>query len=440
VFIKSGFLKIVEAKEQVSAFFKRPECKFNKGYAMKKRVVITGMDITSSIGSGLDAFWQSATKGECGIERIQSYDPSPYPTQIAGEIKDLSLEHMPEYNKPKRYPRVAQYALYCANSAIKQSGLNPADLHNAGTFIGTSLGGTPELESAYAAFYSGHWRKVPALSVIRGMPNSVANHIAIAFNLGGPNSTISNACVSSAEAIGSAYSHIAEGKLTTAICGGTESLVWETIMTAWCKLRVMSKQNDNPNQASRPFDLDRDGMVMADGAGILVLEELEQARARGAKIYAEVLGYGASCDAYHVTAPNSEGQSRSIKNALQDAKINADEIQYIHAHGTGTQLNDVTETKTIKEVFGNRAYEIPVTAQKAMTGHAIGAAGAMQIISATLSLRDNILLPTINLNNPDPECDLDYVANIARKQKIDTILSNHFAFGGANAALVLRRY
>lgn len=406
---------------------------------MKKRVVITGMDITSSIGSGLDNFWQAATQGKCGIERIKSYDPSPYPTQIAGEIKDLSLEHLPEFNRPKRYPRAAQYALYCANNAIAQANLDPSELSQAGTFIGTSLGGAPELEEAYSAFYAGQWKKVPALSVIRGMPNSVANHIAIAFNLCGPNSTISNACVSSAEAIGSAYTHIAQGKLTTAVCGGTESLVWETIMTAWCKLRVMSTQNENPHLGCRPFDLHRDGMVMADGAGILILEEYEQAKNRGAKIYAEILGYGASCDAYHVTAPKSEGQERSIQAAIKDANINHNEIDYIHAHGTGTQLNDSTETQTIKNIFGSRAYEIPITAQKSMTGHSIGAAGAMQIISATLSLNNDILLPTINLNNKDPECDLDYVPNQARNKVINTVLSNHFAFGGANAALILRK-
>ena len=398
------------------------------------------MDITSSIGSGLEKFWQAATNAECGIEKIQSYDPSPYPTQIAGEIKDLCLEHLPEFNRPKRYPRVAQYALYCAHSAINQANLAEDDLKKAGTYIGTSLGGAPELESAYAHFYAGHWKKVPALSVIRGMPNSVANHIAIAFNLCGPNSTVSNACVSSAEAIGSAYSQIAQGKLTTAICGGTESLVWETIMTAWCKLRVMSTQNDNPHLGCRPFDLNRDGMVMADGAGILVLEELEQAKSRGAKIYAEVLGYGASCDAYHVTAPNSEGQERSIRAAMDDAGIKTNEVDYIHAHGTGTQLNDVTETQTIKNIFGEHAYKTPITAQKSMTGHAIGAAGAMQIISAAMSINKDILLPTINLTTKDPDCDLDYVANTAREQKVNTILSNHFAFGGANAALILRRY
>ena len=407
---------------------------------MKKRVVITGMDITSSIGSGLEAFWNAAISGACGIKRIQAYDPSPYPTQIAGEITDLCLAHLPEFDKRKRYPRVAQYALYCAHHAIERSGLTPDELSTAGTYIGTSLGGTPELESAYEFFYSGHWRKVPALSVIRGMPNSVANHIAIAFGLGGPNSTVSNACVSSAEAIGNAYQQITQGKLAVAICGGTESLVWETIMTAWCKLRVMSTQNENPAGASRPFDVHRDGMVMADGAGILILEDLQHAQARGATIYAEIIGFGASCDAYHVTAPTSKGQTRAINAALDDARLATGDVQYINAHGTGTQLNDLTETETIKAVFGDRAYDIPITAQKAMTGHAIGAAGAMEIIATVLSLQHGILLPTINLHNPDPQCDLDYIPNHARKKSIDIALSNHFAFGGANAALVLKRF
>lgn len=407
---------------------------------MKKRVVITGMEITSSIGNGLQPFWHAATQGQCGIRRIQAYDPSPYPTQIAGEIRDFSLAHLPDFDKPKRYPRVAQYALFCAHHAILQSGLTPEEREYAGTFIGTSLGGTPELEAAYEAFYAGHWKKVPALSVIRGMPNSVANHIAIAFGLKGPNSTISNACVSSAEAIGNAYQQIAQGQLQVALCGGTESLVWETIMTAWCKLRVMSTQNENPHLACRPFDQTRDGMVMADGAGILVLEDLEHAKARGATIFAEIIGYGASCDATHVTAPNSEGQARAIFAALNDARLMPNDIQYINAHGTGTQLNDVTETETIKNVFGSRASSIPITAQKAMTGHAIGGAGAMEIIATTLCLQHDMLLPTINLHHPDPLCDLDYVPNQAREKRIDIALSNHFAFGGANAALVLRRY
>lgn len=407
---------------------------------MKKRVVITGMEITSSIGTGLETFWQAASQGKSGIERIKSYDPSPYTTQFGGEIKDLSLEHLPEFNKSKRYPKVAQYALYCSHHAIERAGLSATELTNAGTFIGTSLGGYPELESCYHTFYTDSWKKIPALSVIRGMPNSVANHVAIAFGLTGPNCTISNACVSSGEAIGQAYQQIAYGHLTTALCGGTESLLWESVMAAWCKLRVMSTMNENPSMASRPFDLHRDGMVMADGAGILILEELQQAKARGATILAEIVGYGASCDAFHVTAPNSEGQVRAITKALDDAKVSPQDIHYINAHGTGTQLNDSTETATIKSIFGNGAYDIPITAQKSMTGHAIGAAGAMEIIATTLSLQKGLLLPTINLHHPDPACDLDYIPNEARAKSIDIALSNHFAFGGANAAIVLQKY
>ena len=406
---------------------------------MKKRVVITGMDITSSIGCGLDNFWQAAVDGRCGIERISSYDPSPYPTQIAGEIKNLPLDNLPEYSRPNRYPKVAQYALFCAHHALMQAQLPTEDLIKTGTFIGTSLGGAPELESAYESFYTNQWKKIPALSVIRGMPNSVANHIAIAFGLGGPNSTISNACVSSAEAIGNAYQQISCGRLKTAVCGGTESLIWETLMTAWCKLRVMSTKNERPQIASRPFDNHRDGMVMADGAGILILEEYEKARARGATILGEIIGYGASCDAYHVTAPHSEGQTRSILSALDDAKLSPNDIQYIQAHGTGTQLNDITETETIKSVFASHAYNIPITAQKSMIGHAIGAAGVMQIIATVLSIQQGILLPTINLSEPDPKCDLDYIPHQARRKSVDFALSNHFAFGGANAALILKR-
>jgi 3-oxoacyl-[acyl-carrier-protein] synthase II len=407
---------------------------------MKKRVVITGMEITSSIGTGLKQFWDAALQGQCGIKRITGYNPSPYPTQIAGEITDFSLNELPEFNKNKRYPRVAQYALYCAHHAIKQSGITNQLLSRAATYLGTSLGGYPELEPGYASFFSNDWKKIPPLSVIRGMPNSVANHVAIAFGIEGPNSTISNACVSSAEAIGLAYQQISHGILTTALCGGTESLLRESIMAAWCKLRVMSTNNEEPEKACKPFSLDRDGMVMADGAGILILEELEQAKARGAHILGEIIGFGASCDAFHVTAPNTKGQVRAILAALDDAKVSINDIHYINAHGTGTQLNDSTETQTIKAVFGERAYDIPITAQKAMTGHAIGAAGAMEIIATILSLKHDMLLPTINLNTPDPACDLDYIANHARAQKTDIALSNHFAFGGANAALVLCKY
>ena len=256
---------------------------------MNKRVVITGMEITSSIGTGLEKFWEAARQGQSGIKKIQFYDPSPYTTQIAGEITDLNLDNLPDFNKSKRFPRVAQYALYCAHHAIQRSGLTAEELQQAGVYIGTSLGGYPELEIGYQAFFNDTWKKIPPLSVIRGMPNSVANHVSIAFGIGGPNTTISNACVSSAEAIGQAYQQISQGRISTALCGGTESLLWESVMAAWCKLRVMSTQNEQPTKASRPFDLNRDGMVMADGAGILILEELQHAKARGATIHGENL-------------------------------------------------------------------------------------------------------------------------------------------------------
>lgn len=406
---------------------------------MKKRVVITGMDIASSIGIGLEHFWQAAVEGQCGIRKIQSYDPSPYPTQIAGEIADWSLDSLPQFASSRRYPKAAQYALYCAHHAITRAGLTAEELRSAGTFIGTSLGGTPELEGIYRTFFCDSWRKIPALTVIRGMPNSIANHVAIAFGIQGQNSTISNACVSSAEAIGQAYQQIAHGRLNLAVCGGTESLVWEPMMATWCKLRVMSTQNEQPQQASRPFDLHRDGLVMADGAGILILEEYEYAKARGAHILAEIVGFGSSCDATHITAPSSDGQVRAITQALDEARLSPQDVHYINAHGTGTELNDLTETETIKRVFGAHANQIPITAQKAMTGHAIGAAGAMEIIATTLSIQHDILLPTINLETPDPACDLDYIPQRARKKSIDIALSNHFAFGGANAALILQR-
>lgn len=407
---------------------------------MKKRVVITGMDVTSSVGSGLNVFWEALVNGVCGIRKIQSYDASSYSTQIGGEVPDFNFSHVPELDKPKRYPKVAQYALYCAHGALQMAGLTQAELPQVSTYMGTGMGGMPELESGYKIFFNEGAKKIPALSVIRGMSNSVANFVAIAFGLGGANSTYSNACVSSAEAIGNAYQQIAFGNKEVALCGGTESMLWESIMAAWCKLRVMSTQNENPSIACRPFERDRDGMVISDGAGVVILEELEHAKARGATIYAEIIGFGTSCDAFHITVPKSDGQVRAIHNALDDARISPNDVQYINAHGTGTLINDSVETETIKSVFKEHAYSIPITAQKSMTGHAIGAAGVLDIISTAMALKNGILPPTINLNNPDPACDLDYIPNVARQKQVHIALSNHFAFGGANAAMVLQRY
>ncbi len=407
---------------------------------MKKRVVITAMEVVSSLGTGIDLFWQNLVAGKSGIATLTTYDTSPYPTQFGGAITDFNLDDYPHLNKPKRYSKATQMAMYCAKKAVEKSGLTTDELKNTGTIIGTGLGGSPESEEAYRFFYEGKWRKVPALTITKGMPNSIANMIGIECGLQGKNLTISNACNSSAEAIGSAFEQIQWGKLPIVVCGGSESMLWESIMSAWCKLRVMSTQNETPAHACRPFDLTRDGMVMADGAAILVLEDLDHALARGAKPIAEIVGFGSCCDAFHITAPSVDGQARAVQLALDDGKINSNDIQHISAHGTSTKLNDVTETNTIKKVFGERAYDIPTSSIKSMLGHSIGAAGALEIAALALTLRDNIIPPTINLHTPDPECDLDYVPNTARKQIVDLALSQHFAFGGANCALVLKSY
>lgn len=405
---------------------------------MKKRVVISAMEVVSSVGVGLDTFWHNLLAGKSGVKRISSYEPKPYPTQIGGEIRDFSLDEYPHLNKPKRYSKAAQMALYCAKKALGKSGLTDQESLAAGTFIGTGLGGSPQSEQAYELFYQDKWRKIPALTITRGMPNSIANMIAIECGLQGRNLTISNACNSSAEAIGTAFEQIQLGKLPLAVCGGSESMLWESIMSAWCKLRVMSTHNEQPEQACRPFSLDRDGMVMADGAGIIVLEDYDFAMARGAQPIAEIIGFASSCDAHHITAPSVEGQARAVKGALDDAQVCPSDVQYINAHGTATKLNDLAETQTIKKVFGEHAYDLSVSSIKSMLGHAIGASGVLEIISTALTLQENKIPPTINLTQPDPECDLDYVPNQSREKNVDVAVSNHFAFGGANCALVLR--
>lgn len=407
-----------------------------------RRVVITGMGLVTPIGTGVRKFWDSARQGASGVRRITHFDPSPYPSQIAGEIKDFPLSDYPQYNKPRRYSRAARYALVASLMAIADAGLVPKgpEVREAGTFLGTGQGGAPDAEEAYGAFFQQGWRKVPALTITRAMPNSLANQVAIETGLTGPNVTITNACSSSAESTGRAFEQIRCGKLPIAVAGGAESMLWEAIMAAWCKLRVLSTRNDSPQTACRPFDASRDGMVMAEGAGMLILEELERARARGARIYSEIIGFGSCCDAFHITAPSVEGQARAIRLALEDANVGVGEVQYINAHGTSTVLNDKAETKSIKEVFGKRAYQIPISALKSITGHSLGAAGVMEIAAVALSTRDGVIHPTMNLETPDPECDLDYVPGEARKVDVEVAVTNHFAFGGANAVLVLRRF
>ncbi len=405
---------------------------------MKKRVVVTAMDVVTPIGSTLELFWQNLTNGVSGIERIAHYDPSPYPTQIAGVVKDFDLDDYPHLKKPKRYAKASQFATRASIKALERAGIEGDDRAKGGVFIGTGFGGSPQSEDGYEAFYTQSWRKIPALTVTRAMPNAIANNIAIECGLRAKNLTIANACNSSAEAIGLAYEQIQWGKMPFALCGGSESMLYESMMGAWCKLRVMSTLNETPAGACRPFSQDRDGMVMSEGAAMLVLEDYDFAIARGAKPLAEVIGFASSCDAFHITAPSSEGQALAVNRALDDAKVTGSDVQYISAHGTATKLNDPAETATMKEVFGDLAYDIPMSSIKSMVGHTLGAAGAIEIAALTMTLQHNIIPPTINLDKPDEACDLDYVANEKREKQVDVALSNHFAFGGANCALVLK--
>jgi len=409
---------------------------------MSRRVVITGMGVTTPLGTGLRTFWEAALAGRSGVRRITYYDPTPYPTQIAGEVPDFDVSAHPSLNKPRRYSRAARFGLLCSLQALEDAGLAPKteDVSSAGVFVGTGQGGGPESEEAYRAFYVDGWRRIPPLTVPKAMPNSIANHIAIEYGLHGPNVTITNACSSSAEAAGRALDEIRSGRVDLVLAGGAESMLFEAMMSAWCRLRVMSTRNDRPEKASRPFDKGRDGMVMAEGAGMLVLEDRERALARGARVYAEIIGWASGCDAFHITAPSVEGQARTIRDALADAGVSPEEVGYISAHGTSTPLNDVAETKAIKEVFGKSAHRIPISSLKSMTGHPLGAAGVMELAVTTLSLHHGWLHPTINLDDPVPECDLDYIPHQAREADVEVAVSNHFAFGGSNAVLVLRRH
>lgn len=406
---------------------------------MKKRVVITAMETCTSIGLDIESFWSNLIAGVSGVERITAYDPSPYPTQIAGQVNDFDIaRYYPHLDKPKRYSKAALMAMYCAKRALEKTGMTQEEISRGGTFIGTGQGGSPQSEDSYQCFFEGNWRKVSPLTVTRAMPNSIANHIAIECGLQGKNITIANACNSSAEAIGSAYEQIQWGKIPFAVCGGSESMLYESMMAAWCRLRVMSTNNEAPQQACRPFDKNRDGMVMAEGAGVLVLEDYEHAIARGAKPLIEITGFASSCDAFHITAPSVEGQARAVRGALEDGNLMPQDIHYVNAHGTATKLNDLTETQTVKEVFGEYAYQCPVSSIKSSIGHALGAAGAIEIIATALTIEHGIIPATINLSEPDEGCDLDYVPNESRRATVDIALSNHFAFGGANCALVLK--
>lgn len=411
---------------------------------MKKRIVITGMGVVSPVGIGKDKFWESLINGVSGIGPIQQIDASEFSTRIAGEVTINSEDYM-DKKKIKRMDRFVQFGMAAADLAIKDANLDMSKENpfRVGCIVGSGIGGIKIIEKQYENFMKGGPRKISPFLIPMLISNMAPGEIAIAHGLKGPNYSVVSACATSAHAIGDALRLLRYGDADVMLAGGSEAPISYLGLGGFCSIKALSQNNDNPTKASRPFDKNRDGFVMGEGAGILVLETLEHALKRGARIYAELAGYGASDDAYHITAPDPEamGSTQGMKSAIEDAELSLDDISYINAHGTSTEYNDKTETLAIKKLFGERAYKIPISSTKSMTGHMLGAAGAAEAIACIMTILTGTIHPTINYEEKDPECDLDYVPNVKREgQEIKAVLSNSLGFGGHNATLVIKKY
>lgn len=411
---------------------------------MKRRVVVTGVGLVTPLGVGIDNVWQRIVNGESGIGPITRFDASKHDTKFAGEVKDFNPEEFIPHKDVRKMDLFIQYALAATKYAFEDSGLDMTneDPERAGCVVGTGLGGLPTLEKFHSIYLERGPGRISPFFIPMLIANEAPGNISIYYGLKGPNLCVVTACATGAHSIGESCRIIQYGDADIMVAGGTEGNLTPLTVGGFNALKALSTRNDAPKKASRPFEKDRDGFVIAEGAGVLILEELEHARARGAKIYAEITGYGYNGDAYHITAPSPDGDGpiRCMRLALRDAGIAPEEVSYINAHGTSTDLNDASETLAIKTVFGDYAYRLPVSSTKSMIGHLLGAAGAVEAVFSVLSIRDGICPPTINYETPDPECDLDYVANVARKHDVGVALSNSFGFGGTNCTLIFRRY
>jgi 3-oxoacyl-[acyl-carrier-protein] synthase II len=410
---------------------------------MVRRVVVTGLGCVSPLGIGVDETWKGIVEGRSGITRITKFDASNLPSQIAGEVKNFKPQDFMPEKLVSRVDTFIQYAIASARMALEDAKLVDVELGDrAGVIIGVGMGGVGQVEHYTRILDERGYKRVTPFFIPMIIPNMAAGQVAILFGAKGPNLAVCTACAAGNHAIGEAYRMIKNGLIDIAICGGTESLITPLTVAGFAVMKALSTRNDEPEKASRPFDAKRDGFVIAEGAGILVLEELTHAQKRGAKVYAELIGYGATCDAYHMTAPSPDGEGAEtcMKLALEDANIAPNEVDYINAHGTSTPLNDVVETKAIKKVFGEHAYKLMVSSTKSMTGHLLGGAGGLEAVITVKALETGIVPPTINLEEPDPECDLDYVPNQARRANIKVAMSNAFGFGGTNACLVFRKW
>ena len=412
---------------------------------MGKRVVVTGMGVISPIGTGLNKFWEALISGASGVDRITQFDASDYKVQIAGEVKDFNVGDYIDKKEARRMDRFVQFAVAASKMAIDDAGLdlnNNEDSERIGVVIGSGIGGISTVfEQSKILLERGPGRVSP-LTVPMKIINMASGQVAMAFGFKGFNSSVVTACASSNNAIGDSFRLLKNGELDVIVTGGTEAAIVPISIAGFSAMKALSTYNDEPQKASRPFDAKRDGFVMGEGAGILVLETLEHAKARGAKIYAEIVGYGVTCDAYHITAPDPEGlgAAKAMKKAMDEANLTPEDISYINAHGTSTPLNDKLETLAIKKVFGKRAYDIPISSIKSMIGHLLGAAGGVEAVASVLTVFHGIIPPTINYENPDPECDLDYVPNKARESQINAVLSNNLGFGGHNVTIAFKKY
>ncbi|MEW6614982.1 MAG: beta-ketoacyl-ACP synthase II [Thermodesulfobacteriota bacterium] len=411
---------------------------------MKRRVVVTGLGAVTPLGIGVEKTWKALVEGKSGIGEISRFDTTNFQTKIAGEVKDFDPEDFLDKRQVRRMDSFVHYCMASTIMAIEDSGLKVTDQNaeRIGVIIGTGLGGLPTLEKNHTMLLEGGPKKISPLFIPMMIANIAPGQIAIYFGIKGPNTCVVTACAAGSHAIGDSFKLIQRGDADVMITGGTEATITPLNIGGFNAMKAISTHNDEPEKASRPFDNNRDGFVPAEGAGTIILEELELALKRGANIYGEIIGYGLTSDAFHITAPDPQGggAARCMKMALLDANIPPNKVDYINAHGTSTPLNDTIETIAIKTVFNEYSKKIPVSSTKSMTGHLLGAAGGVEAIFTILTIRDGIIPPTINYETPDPDCDLDYVPNIARKADVKIAISNSFGFGGTNATLVFKKY
>ena len=408
----------------------------------RRRVVVTGLGIVSPVGNSVEEAWQNILAGKSGIAAVTKFDTSTFPVQFAGEVKNFDITQYISAKDARRMDDFIHFGLAAGIQAVHDAGLDKegaADPERVGVAIGSGIGGLPLIEATKDEYTAGGVRKVSPFFVPGSIINMISGNLSIEFGFKGPNIALVSACTTGTHSIGDAARIIEYGDADVMVAGGAESTVSPLGMGSFCAARALSTRNDDPTTASRPWDKDRDGFVLGEGAGVMVLEEYEHAKARGAKIYAELIGFGMSGDAYHITAPNTDGPRRSMLNALKNAGVAPSEVQYLNAHGTSTPLGDKNETDAVKQAFGDAAYQLVVNSTKSMTGHLLGGAGGIESLFTVLAIHNQISPPTINIFNQDPECDLDYCANVARPMKIDVALKNNFGFGGTNGSLVFKR-